>query len=158
FILPLLTAGSQWIQQRMMTPPTDDPQQRMQNSMMQFMPLMMLWFGTTIAAGVVLYWLTQNVAGIVQQYFQSGWGSLNLPKMPWQGREGAGAVAVAGADGVVAGDARNGSTAVVPAGSRSPSRGASGGQGGQRDGGGSSGGQRSGGPSRRQERRASGKR
>ncbi len=76
FILPVLTAASQWVQQRMMTPPTDDPQQRMQNQVMQFLPLMMLYFGTTISAGVVLYWLTQNVAGIVQQYFQAGWGSL----------------------------------------------------------------------------------
>jgi YidC/Oxa1 family membrane protein insertase len=79
FILPILTAASQWVQQRMMTPQTDDPQQRLQNSMMQFMPLMMLYFGTTISAGVVLYWLTQNLFGIIQQYFQTGWGSL-LPK------------------------------------------------------------------------------
>ena len=51
FILPILTAATQWVQQRMMTQPTDDPQQKMQNSIMQFMPLMMLYFGTTIAAG-----------------------------------------------------------------------------------------------------------
>ncbi|MGH2371694.1 MAG: YidC/Oxa1 family membrane protein insertase, partial [Chloroflexota bacterium] len=55
FILPFLAAGTQWVQQKMMTPPTDDPQQRMQNQIMQFMPLMMLYFGTTFSSGLALY-------------------------------------------------------------------------------------------------------
>jgi YidC/Oxa1 family membrane protein insertase len=76
FILPILAAVTQWVQQRMMTQPTDDPQQKMQNQMMQFMPLMMLWFGLSFSAGLALYWTTQNVVGIVQQYFFTGWGSL----------------------------------------------------------------------------------
>ena len=76
FILPILAGVTQWVQQRMMTPPTDDPQQKMQNSMMQFMPLMMLYFGVSFASGLALYWVTQNVFGIVQQYFSTGWGSL----------------------------------------------------------------------------------
>src|SRR5207249_2578105 len=75
-ILPILAAITQWIQQRMMTPPTDDPQQKMQNQMMQFMPLMMLWFGLSFQSSLALYWVTQNVFGIVQQYFSTGWGSL----------------------------------------------------------------------------------
>jgi YidC/Oxa1 family membrane protein insertase len=76
FILPVLAAVTQWVQQRMMTPQTDDPQQKLQNQMMQFMPLMMLWFGLSFSAGLALYWVTQNVVGIVQQYFSTGWGSL----------------------------------------------------------------------------------
>jgi YidC/Oxa1 family membrane protein insertase len=76
FILPVLAAATQWVQQRMMTMPTEDPQQRMQNQIMQFMPLMMLWFGLTFSAGLALYWTTQNIVGIVQQYFFTGWGSL----------------------------------------------------------------------------------
>lgn len=75
-ILPILAGVTQWVQQRMMTPPTDDPQQKMQNSMMQFMPLMMLYFGLQFQSGLALYWVTQNVFGIVQQYFSTGWGSL----------------------------------------------------------------------------------
>jgi YidC/Oxa1 family membrane protein insertase len=76
FVLPVLAAALQWVQQQMMTQPTDDPQQKMQNQMMQFMPLMMLWFGINVAAGLALYWVTQSFVGIVQQYFSTGWGSL----------------------------------------------------------------------------------
>ena len=75
-VLPVLAAITQWVQQRMMTPPTDDPQQKMQNQMMQFMPLMMLWFGLSFSSALALYWVTQNLFGIVQQYFSTGWGSL----------------------------------------------------------------------------------
>jgi YidC/Oxa1 family membrane protein insertase len=76
FVLPVLAAITQWVQQRMMTQPTEDPQQRMQNQMFQFMPLMMLYFGISFSAGLALYWVTQNVIGIVQQYFSTGLGSL----------------------------------------------------------------------------------
>ncbi|HEV2124811.1 MAG TPA: membrane protein insertase YidC [Chloroflexota bacterium] len=76
FLLPILAAATQWVQQKMMMQPSDDPQQRMQNQMMQFMPLMMLWFGLSFSSGLALYWVTQNVVGIVQQYFATGWGSL----------------------------------------------------------------------------------
>lgn len=155
FILPILTAGTQWVQQRMMTMPSDDPQQRMQNSIMQFMPLMMLYFGTTIAAGVVLYWLTQNLAGIVQQYFQTGWGSLlpkRAPTSPGQagitstgGSSGKGGAGGSGASGNGTAERANGTAQAnsVP----NPSR--SGHRGGRRGGNG---------PARREEGRASGKR
>jgi YidC/Oxa1 family membrane protein insertase len=140
FILPILTAATQWVQQRMMTQQTDDPQQKMQNSIMQFMPLMMLYFGTTIAAGVVLYWLTQNVAGIVQQYFQMGWGSL-LPKRA-NTSPSAGQAGITSEGG---GSGTNGSGG--PASLPNPSR--TGHRSGRRGGGGTA---------RREERRASGKR
>jgi YidC/Oxa1 family membrane protein insertase len=94
FILPILAGITQWVQQRMMTPPTDDPQQKMQNSMMQFMPLMMLWFGLSFSSGLALYWVTQNLFGIVQQYFVTGFGSLPLP--PGFAPRGAGGVQLIG--------------------------------------------------------------
>ncbi len=156
FILPILTAATQWVQQRMMTMPSDDPQQRMQNSIMQFMPLMMLYFGTTISAGVVLYWLTQNLAGIVQQYFQTGWGSLLPNRAPanpnpagitgggGSGAKGGGGGSADGGDGSAT-ERANGTAQAN--GLRNPSR--SGHRGGRRGGGG---------PARRQEGRASGKR
>jgi len=101
-ILPILAAVTQWVQQRMMTPQTDDPQQKMQNQMMQFMPLMMLWFGLSFSSALALYWVTQNVFGIVQQYFSTGWGSL-LPNRSAPATGGAPGVAggrqTAGADG-----------------------------------------------------------
>lgn len=76
FILPVLAAITQWVQQRMMTQPSDDPQQQMQNQIFQFMPLMMLYFGISFSAGLALYWVTQNFIAIVQQYFSTGLGSL----------------------------------------------------------------------------------
>lgn len=82
FILPILAAITQFIQQRMMTLPTDDPAQRQQQQMMQFMPLMMLWIGTSVSSGLGVYWVTQNVVGIVQQYFTTGLGSLATLRLP----------------------------------------------------------------------------
>ena len=76
FILPVLAAATQWVQQQMMAQPTEDPQQKMQQQIFQFMPLMMLWFGISFSAGLALYWVTQNVIGIIQQYFSTGLGSL----------------------------------------------------------------------------------
>ncbi len=83
-ILPILAAGLQFIQQRMMTPRDSDPQQSAMNNAMMFMPLMLLFLGWNWPAGPVLYWVTQSLLGIVQQYFVSGWGSLSkwLPFLP----------------------------------------------------------------------------
>ena len=86
FILPILAAATQWVQQRMMTQPTDDPQQQMQQQMFQFMPLMMLWFGVSFSAGLALYWVTQNVIGIIQQYFSTGLGALEPTVARLRGR------------------------------------------------------------------------
>lgn len=86
FILPVLAAATQWVQQRMMTQPSDDPQQQMQQQIFQFMPLMMLWFGISFSAGLALYWVTQNVIGIVQQYFSTGLGALEPLVLRLRGR------------------------------------------------------------------------
>ena len=76
WLLPLLAGGTQWVQQRMMTTPSSDPQQRLQQQMMMFMPLMIIVIGVNFGAGLALYWVVQNLFGIVQQYFVAGWGSL----------------------------------------------------------------------------------
>lgn len=95
FVLPVLAALTQWIQQRMMTQPTEDPQQKLQNQMFQFMPLMMLWFGLSFSAGLALYWVTQNIIGIIQQYFSTGLGSL-ATLLPNRGSAATGTVRGAG--------------------------------------------------------------
>ena len=77
WLLPLLAGGTQWVQQRMMTTPSGDPQQRLQQQMMMFMPLMIIVIGVNFGAGLALYWVVQNLFGIVQQYFVSGWGALD---------------------------------------------------------------------------------
>ncbi len=85
FILPVLAALTQFVQQQMMTMPTDDPAQRQQQQMMQFMPLMMLWIGTSVSSGLGIYWVTQNVIGIIQQYLTTGMGSLATFRLPGLG-------------------------------------------------------------------------
>lgn len=66
-MLPLLMLGSQVYLQKM-TPATggDPAQQRM---MMFMMPVMMAFLFWNASSGLVLYWLTGNVVGIVQQLF-----------------------------------------------------------------------------------------
>lgn len=80
FILPVLAGALQWVQQRMMMNPAanQDPQQKMMNQMMQFMPLMVIFFGYRFPAGLAIYWVTNTLVSIIQAYFIVGWGSLVL--------------------------------------------------------------------------------
>jgi YidC/Oxa1 family membrane protein insertase len=96
-ILPILAGVFQFIQTRMMRPAnqprSDDPQQQIMNIMMNFMPLMVVLFGWTFAAGPVIYWATQSIYSVVQQWFITGWGSLGewfpwLPELPEHRRLG----------------------------------------------------------------------
>ena len=75
-ILPVLTAVTQWIVQKMSTMPPADPQQAQMNRMMEFMPLMFLYFSFQVASGLALYWVVSNIYSIVQQRFTVGWGTL----------------------------------------------------------------------------------
>lgn len=75
-VLAVLTGVSQWVTQRMMTPQSNDPQQKTMNQMMQFMPIMFVFFAFSVPSGLVLYWVTSNLFSVVQQYFTMGWGSL----------------------------------------------------------------------------------
>ncbi len=85
-ILPILAGVFQLIQQRMMSPRggSGDPQQQAMNNSMMFMPLMIVFIGWNFPAGPVVYWVTQSLVGIIQQYFVSGWGALKdwLPFLP----------------------------------------------------------------------------
>jgi YidC/Oxa1 family membrane protein insertase len=76
YVLPVLTAVTQWGIQRMMAPPSVDPQQAQMNRAMQIMPLMFLFFSLQFPSGLVLYWVTSNLVSFVQQYFLTGWGGL----------------------------------------------------------------------------------
>ena len=65
-ILPLAMIASQFLMQKM-TPSTGmDPNQQ---KMMQFMPLMFGFMFYSASSGLVLYWLTGNLLGILQQVF-----------------------------------------------------------------------------------------
>ena len=64
-ILPIIMIVTQYFQQRMTPSPGMDPAQA---KMMQFMPLMFGFFFYNMSSGLVLYWLTGNLVGIVQQW------------------------------------------------------------------------------------------
>ena len=63
YITPILMGVSMFFQQKM-TPTSADP---MQAKIMRFMPLMFLIFFLTAPAGLVVYWLVNNVLSIAQQ-------------------------------------------------------------------------------------------
>ncbi|MGC4192591.1 MAG: YidC/Oxa1 family membrane protein insertase [Thermomicrobiales bacterium] len=95
-ILPILAGIFQFIQARMMRPAgqkVTDPQQQMMNTMMNFMPLMVVLFGWNFASGPVIYWVTQAIYSVVQQWLITGWGAFGewfpwLPELPAHRRLG----------------------------------------------------------------------
>jgi hypothetical protein len=45
------------------------------------MPVMVFVFGMAFPSGIALYWVTQSIFMIVQQFIVVGWGGLKVP--PW---------------------------------------------------------------------------
>jgi YidC/Oxa1 family membrane protein insertase len=79
-ILAVLVGASMWVQQKMTTPPSDDPQQRAQSQMMLWMmPLMFGFLCMSLPSGLAVYWVTSTIIRIIMQYFSTGWGGLTLP-------------------------------------------------------------------------------
>lgn len=76
YILPVLAGVTQWVQSRMMLTRSTDPQQQMMNSMMNFMPLIIVFFALRYASGLPLYWVTSTLIGILIQYRITGLGLL----------------------------------------------------------------------------------
>jgi len=64
-ILPIIMVITQFIQQKMTPNPSVDPAQA---KMFLFMPLMFGFFFYNVSSGLVLYWLTSNLIGILQQW------------------------------------------------------------------------------------------
>ncbi|MDX8383628.1 MAG: YidC/Oxa1 family membrane protein insertase, partial [Ghiorsea sp.] len=63
FILPVLMGVSMYIQQKLNPQPTDP----MQAKIMQFLPVFMTGIFLFFPAGLVLYWVVNNVLSIIQQ-------------------------------------------------------------------------------------------
>ena len=87
-ILPVLAAMATLVQSKMMAPPmrpdmSDQERQmaKMSRQMMFFMPVMVFVFGMAFPAGIALYWVTQSIFMIVQQFIVVGWGGFKVP--PW---------------------------------------------------------------------------
>ncbi len=96
-ILPIMAGVFQFIQTKMMRPAgmgkSSDPQQAMMNTMMNFLPITVVLFGWGFASGPVIYWVTQSVYSVVQQWLITGWGSMKdwfpwLPELPEHRRLG----------------------------------------------------------------------
>jgi YidC/Oxa1 family membrane protein insertase len=64
FILPLIMGASMFFQQKL-NPPPPDP---MQAKIMQWMPVMFTFFFLWFPAGLVLYWVSNNLLSIAQQW------------------------------------------------------------------------------------------
>lgn len=64
YILPLLAAGTTYLQTKISTPSgTDNPNA----SMSIVMPLLIGWMSMKFAAGLALYWVISNIVQILQQ-------------------------------------------------------------------------------------------
>ena len=75
--LAVLVGLTMWVQQKMTTPATADPQQRAQGQMMQIMmPLMFAFLCISFPSGLALYWVTSTAIRIIMQYYTTGWGGL----------------------------------------------------------------------------------
>jgi YidC/Oxa1 family membrane protein insertase len=80
FILPVVAGLVQLIASVMAMPAkqvrSDDPSQRMTQSMAYTFPLITVVIGAQFPAGLTVYWIATTLFQIVQQYFVSGWGQL----------------------------------------------------------------------------------
>ena len=82
FSLPILMLLTQMLVQKMAQPAKaanggqQDPQARMMNQMMFFMPIMFAWITLGLPSGLTLYWTVSNILAVIQQYFVTGWGGL----------------------------------------------------------------------------------
>ena len=64
FILPLVMGASMWFQQKL-NPPPPDP---MQAKIMQWLPVIFTFFFLWFPSGLVLYWVSNNILSIAQQW------------------------------------------------------------------------------------------
>jgi YidC/Oxa1 family membrane protein insertase len=78
--LPIIAGLAQLVASVMAMPAkqvkSDDPNQRMFQSMAYTFPLMTVVLGAQFPSGLTLYWIATTTFQIVQQYFVSGWGQL----------------------------------------------------------------------------------
>lgn len=65
YVLPLLMGASMWIQQKLNPAPVDPVQQKI----FMALPIVFTVFFAFFPAGLVVYWLTNNVLSIAQQYY-----------------------------------------------------------------------------------------
>lgn len=69
FIIPILVVATTYLSNKLMTPPTTDPQMKQTNQMMSWMmPIMFGFFMLSAPAGLGIYWLVSNLLQVAQFY------------------------------------------------------------------------------------------
>ena len=88
-LLPILSGLTTFVQTKMMTQPgqvQDPTQAAMTQNMTLIMPVFIGFISLQFQTGLALYWVVSNLFSIGQQYFITGWGSLNIPPVLRRGR------------------------------------------------------------------------
>lgn len=67
FVLPLLMGGSMWLMQRLQ--PKSPTMDQMQQKIMSYLPVVFTVFMLFFPAGLVLYWLCNNLISVAQQQY-----------------------------------------------------------------------------------------
>ncbi len=65
YVLPILMGLSMFVQQKLSPPPPDPTQAKV----MMFLPIVFTIFFISFPAGLVLYWLTNNILSVLQQWY-----------------------------------------------------------------------------------------
>jgi YidC/Oxa1 family membrane protein insertase len=72
-ILALIVFLSTYVQQKLSTVPTTDPQRQAQAQMMTWMmPLIFAWFTLSVPSGLAVYWGVSNITAVIMYYFVYG--------------------------------------------------------------------------------------
>ncbi len=66
FILPIIMGASMWFQQKLNPPMMQDP---MQQKIFMYLPIIFTVMFLFFPAGLVLYWVVNNILGIAQQWY-----------------------------------------------------------------------------------------
>eukprot|EP00879_Flechtneria_rotunda_P018058 GHRR01018927.1.p1 GENE.GHRR01018927.1~~GHRR01018927.1.p1 ORF type:complete len:316 (+),score=118.02 GHRR01018927.1:698-1645(+) len=68
-ILPALLVVSQFASQKIVSPKTDDPQQKQTQAILGFIPFMIGWFSLNVPSGLTLYWFVNNIISTALQLY-----------------------------------------------------------------------------------------
>jgi len=60
-VLPVLLVVSQIWSQRILTPPSDDPQMQQTQKILAFLPFLVGWFSLNVPSGLGVYWVVNNL-------------------------------------------------------------------------------------------------
>jgi len=91
FILPVVVVLTTWLQNKLLTPPSTDPQQRAMGQTMQLtMPLFIGYISLNFPSGLAIYWIVTNVISVAQYAAMGRVGLKNLFGTPdgsfsWRG-------------------------------------------------------------------------